>query len=54
MNEKKEEAEEKKLEERVAHLEDLVYQIILKEEIVKANSKIDGVIDKYKDWPDID
>ncbi len=49
-----EQSERKNLEDRVNRLETLVYQIALKEDMEKAHSKIDGIIDKYDDWPAID
>jgi hypothetical protein len=51
---KTEQSEKQNLEDRVARLENLVYQMTLKEDMEKAHSKIDGLIDKYDDWPAID
>jgi len=47
-------SERKNLEDRVARLEHLIYQMTLKEDMKKAHGKIDGLMDKYDDWPDID
>ncbi len=45
---------EKDLETRITRLENMIYQMNLKEDMEKSKDKIDGIIDKNYDWPDID